>query len=220
MAYVAISEKLKTEVNELIDAKRAQELKLVGSREPLFISSTDPRLVETFWGEHKNLQNVIPKEWCQNINSVVLSITYDLYPGEPGTTKSTYLPATISGNAVFYVPPSVRVDTKIHVSEDFPGVSSYIELQRELARIVSKWAKVKSDIKSFIGSCKSLNEALRLWPDVRIYIPQEYLSRAEEKTAKTKAAESRALEILKQIDTDHAVSSAVLVRMLGANKND
>ena len=52
---------------------------------------------------------------------------------------------------------------------------------------------------------------------MRIYIPQNYIDKAEEKAVKAKAAESRAMEVLKQIDTDHAVSSAVMVRILQAN---
>jgi hypothetical protein len=68
-------------------------------------------------------------------------------------------------------------------------------------------------VLSFLQHCKSLNEALKLWPDIRIYIPQRYLDKAETVTKKAKAAESTALEHLKSIDTDNAVASAVMLRM-------
>jgi hypothetical protein len=65
-----------------------------------------------------------------------------------------------------------------------------------------------------LGACKSLNEALKLWPDVRIYIPKEFLERVERKVERT--TNSGGAEAIKKVDTDAAVSAAAIARMMGA----
>ena len=64
----------------------------------------------------------------------------------------------------------------------------------------------------FLEACKSLNEGLKLWPDLKYYIPEQYLKKVAEKVEKKKRP-SEALDALKEIDVDQIVANAVMARM-------
>lgn len=217
MAYVAISERLRSDVRNRIYVKQQAELGLLAKPVTPVLQHDDPRILDKFWGEHLHLRDLIPVEWCRNVDSLRLMVTYERTPGDPNSMSDMYVDPTINGKIT--APP--RAETyypKLEVPADDPLVADHVRFACEQYAVTNKWNKVATDVMSFLVSCKSLNEALKLWPDLRIYIPQEYLDKAEEKVVKQKAAESRAMEVLKQIDTDHAVSSAVMVRILEANK--
>lgn len=84
-----------------------------------------------------------------------------------------------------------------------------------LEEITERWSKVQSQVLSFLDNCKSLNEAVKLWPDVLRYVPDEYKERLERKAVKV-VKESAALAALKEIDLDAVTTSTVLARMAGA----
>lgn len=218
MAFVAISQKLREDVRIQIRSKQQQELALIAKPSMPVVQADDYRLVEKFWGEHAHLRDVVPKEWCKKIDSVQFQTQYEREPGNPDSIHTLNVAIGIMGGYTRGAPTCETYYPRVGVPADTPEVAEHVAAAQQEWAIVSKWSKVGTDVMNFLTSCKSLNEALKLWPDVRIYIPQHYIDKAEEKTVKAKAAESRAMEVLKQIDTDHAVSSAVMVRILQANK--
>lgn len=217
MAYVAISERLRDDVRMSIRSKQSQELALIPKPSLPTIQPDDPRVIERFWGEHAHLRTQIPLEWCSKIDSLQFTTTYEQVPGDPESTNNMNVSVSIVGGVIRGAPKCDTYYPRIAVPADAPEVVDHVATAQQQYAVMTKWNKVGTDVMNFLTSCKSLNEALKLWPDVRIYIPQSYIDKAEEKTVKAKAAESKAMEILKQIDTDHAVSSAVMVRILQAN---
>lgn len=93
-------------------------------------------------------------------------------------------------------------------------VDDAIEALEQRWEASTRWGKVEEDIAKFLNGCKSLNEALKLWPDVEKFIPNEYLKRVAEKKEKSKS-ESAAAGILKGMDLDQINTSTVLARMAG-----
>jgi hypothetical protein len=181
------------------------------------VQPDDPRIIEKYWSENAHLRDIVPAKWCSEVSSLTLRTEYAM-PDAPEDTARLDVSVGIVGGS-FRVPP--RSDTYgafIVVPPDAVEVVEHVRHAQEQRVINNKWKKVTEDVMSFLDSCKSLNEALKLWPDLRVYIPDDYINKAEEKTVKAKAAESKAMEILKQIDTDHAISSAVMVRILEASK--
>jgi len=67
-----------------------------------------------------------------------------------------------------------------------------------------------------VSKCKSLNEAIKLWPDVQRYVPKQFLDRVAKKAEKSAGAASQGAEALKGIDVDMVNTSVVLARMAGA----
>lgn len=219
MAYVAISERLRDEVRRNINMKRSAELNLLPTPGAVIIQSDDPRIIEQFWGEHAHLRDVIPREWCAKADSLSIRTMYNKVPDDPATQDTLIFNVGIVGGTIYLPPRSDTYSPKLSVPNDAPEVAEHVRKSQEQFAIGNKWRKVHEDVMTFLQNCKSLNEALKLWPDLRIYIPQSALDKCEEKSVKAKAAESRAMEILKSIDTGHAISSAVMVRILEANKN-
>lgn len=79
-----------------------------------------------------------------------------------------------------------------------------------------RWSAVESQVMTFIEKCKSLNEAVKLWPDLRRYIDEDYIERLDKKVERSKSQSSAAADALKALDVDLVNSSVVLARMAGA----
>ena len=218
MAFVAISQKLREDVRYQIRGKQNQELALIPKPVIPIVQPDDPRLIQRFWGEYAHLRTQVPIEWCKKIDNLQFQTQYEREPGNPDSVHTLNVAVGIAGGYTRGAPNCETYYPRVVVPADAPEVAEYVAAAQQEWAVVSKWNKVSTDVMNFLTSCKSLNEALKLWPDVRIYVPQQYIDKAEEKAVKAKAAESRAMEVLKQIDTDHAVSSAVMVRILQANK--
>ncbi len=221
MAYVAVSQSLRDAVRGLIDSKREKETRLIPKpNASAQVRGDDPDYLQAVWKEHMSLMPMLPRAWLGEVDSGAMRASHDhtLPNGEVISMRST---VSLSFSPRMYVPPKHSVySVHIEVSPDHPLMVDVVAYDKQVRDINDRWQKVEADVLRFLDGCKSLNEALKLWPDIRIYVPTQYLHKAEEKTAKAKAAESKAMEILKEIDVDHAVSSAVMVRMLEANKQE
>jgi CRISPR/Cas system-associated protein Cas5 (RAMP superfamily) len=79
--------------------------------------------------------------------------------------------------------------------------------------IDSRWAKVEADITEFLKKCKSLNEAVKLFPNVTMYIhseDMERLNRKVERTAQRKA-------IVEAVDTEGLTAAAIAAKLAEAS---
>jgi hypothetical protein len=91
------------------------------------------------------------------------------------------------------------------------NVLNYLDRVELNAEIKARWAKVEGDIMAFLGKCKSLNEALKLWPGVKMYIPREYIERVERKVER----KVREKEILDDTPVDTLTAAAIAARLSG-----
>jgi sugar-specific transcriptional regulator TrmB len=96
-----------------------------------------------------------------------------------------------------------------------PLAEDFLKWSKEMSAIEARWLKVRKQIVNFLKSCKSLNEALKLWPDVRIYIPDEFIKRVERKVER-EVSISKAASALANVDTDAAISAAMTARLMGS----
>jgi hypothetical protein len=102
----------------------------------------------------------------------------------------------------------------LEANVDMAGVQNvlnYLERIELNAEIKARWAKVEGDIMAFLGKCKSLNEALKLWPGVKMYIPREYIERVERKVER----KVREKEILDDTPVDTLTAAAIAARLSG-----
>jgi len=214
MAYVAISGQLMDEVRSKINRMKEAELNsLPPSTDNLSFSYVPHDYEAMVWGEHLHLKSVIPATWMRYVEEI------------RGTTEFTHNERTHKANLYIKLgtkvaaPPipnasSYRAD--ITMPATHPDMAVVIERNRQVLDITDKWSALSSKIRDFLNNCKSLNEAVKLWPDVRVYIPDSYMKRMLVKSERTAEKISKASEFLKQIDTDHAIAAAVSARMAGA----
>ena len=213
MAYVAISFDLRDNVRRNIEAMRRRELHAAAPKEKtesIRSHQITPQHLELVWGEHLHLKNVITQKWYRRVQNVYLKAERKVGDTDFCAALTYEFPDTIPA------PPGSEHYIRKDVGEEFPGMKELLDAAVVRGEIEERWTKVQSQVTTFIANCKSLNEALKLWPDVKLYIPQNYLDRVEQKTHKPK--ESRAAEVLKQIDTDIATASVVGLRFVEAAK--
>lgn len=80
-----------------------------------------------------------------------------------------------------------------------------------LKEIDLRWQKTLEQVNLFLGKCKSLNEAIKLWPQVALYIEDEDMERFNKKVER-KARE----DVLANIDTDELTAMAIAAKLSGA----
>lgn len=208
MAYVAISGALRSSVMRNINTMRDKELELFFSAavSPERVNVIEDWHLEMAWGEHLPLKQVIPQEWC--VMQADVHITTEDENSDRVTFKLIFDPKLPTP------PKSEPYAFRATLARTHPFVAPRLEAHKRRLAVKKRWEKVKDDVGTFLGQCKSLNEALKLWPDLRVYIDQSDLNRVESKVVRSKTSD--ALETLKKIDTDAAISSAVLARLAAA----
>lgn len=218
MAYVALSSVVKADIAWNITKMRDQE-KTLHPTPPTKVMDDELRnfVDQHLWGEHHQLKYSIPHNWKRIIQSIKFRAEYV----DEATLMGEVVTVTVYNNASLLVGPPAhndyvlnyysstnQADLVIPVAPDFHVVSDLVAHTRLHREIDARWQKVSNDVSIFLDKCKSLNEALKLWPDLRIYVSKEHLERLEEKRNGKKDV-SAALAVLSNIDTAGAVSAAV-----------
>jgi hypothetical protein len=170
-------------------------------------------IVDIVWGEHRFLADQMPQSWKKYKEEVELRVEIQR---EDGTFHKIDRTLRFVGGIHMICPPDTpNYGFRVSLPAHHELVAEYVAYQRQVDEVKQRWNKVSEEIVKFLQNCKSLNEALKLWPDVRIYIPNEFIVRVEHK-AERSAATSTALDVLKSIDTDGAVAAAVGARLAAA----
>lgn len=213
MAYVAISGELKTSVKEQI---RNLERKDVGAipdvPSSVSLDTIPEDLKDKVWGEHRHLEAMMPKDWKVYRDDLTLKVKF---VSDDSIVHNTTFEVMFKGDTLPCPPNTRPYSFAVEVDEYYPMVAEYLVYRKKVAEVETRWNKVKVDVMKFLENCKSLNEAIKLWPDIRIYIPKQYIERIEKK-AERAVSNTSALDILKGIDTDGAVAAAIGARLASA----
>ena len=211
MAFVGISQKLISDVRNACQRMCQAELNTVGDISNVKITEHDHWFKELCYGEHLHLMQTIPQEWTRSFRGYG---NFSVTEGEYRYNIGTQAPDSVGG-----MPPNHQDYGSFTVSVDDPRLPEEIKAMvhklRERKEIERRWNTVRNNVCEFLESCKSLNEAIKLWPDVEHYIPKEYVERVLQKREKS-ASESKAAEVLGSIDTQELTAAAVIARMAGA----
>lgn len=215
MAYVAISAGLLSDIETHIRNLRHAELNTCRSPDvsEKDINYEDNFIQEKIWLGRQELKTILPTQWLKTVTKIDLHFKMN---------GSTFLTANLDGGS-YLLPPDIhtsgyRPDVYIRIQDEneltqAPQVvqrAYTLESQRKI--ITQRWDEVKENLQAFLQKCKSLNEAIKLWPGVALYIPQKYQDRLEEKRERNPST-SEAREKLKTINTDAIEAAAVIARL-------
>jgi len=224
MAYVSISRDLINDIKKGMNNMCSAEAESYPeATQSVLVDSFDDRVMELLWGEDKAIMSSIPVSFTHQVSSIRVNL---IVPNEDGTVSDSWKSRTefyIKPNAGVFVAPNRESNpTELTINSlaiDDPFVKEWMDYKIIIRDINLKWDKLTRQVTTFIEGCKSLNEALKLWPDVRLYIPIKYMERIEKKVEKSNAVSSSAVDALKNIDTDFAVGAVVGARMaMAGNK--
>lgn len=226
MAYVAISGDLISRVRSKIVTMRNSE-----------VTQTVPNIDKTCaidasylfnkgcWGEHIDLLEKIPKEWLTQRSDMIVTVVGKA--DVEGAAVPVELRASLgfSGMTAAYARPardSYYDNTKSQYSLDqlnaLPdatvGKAELLQRWRdtiEREAINRKWGKIEHDIVGFLEKCKSLNEAVKLFPGLKMYVDKDDIARMEKKVVRAPRE-----ELVAGFDTEGATAAVVAARLMGA----
>lgn len=217
MAFVAISRDFMQRVEHKIEQMRRAEVRTLGETRPdLAMHATDPFFMQTIWKEHAPLHAQMPKEWINHQETVRLKFRI------PGATRAKEhtnwfdFRATCTSPDGFPVPPRYASYDEKECDPNHPMLASILDYAVKLNEIDSRWETVTSKVTDFLRACKSANEAVKLWPDVKTYFDSGDVARLETKAVRAGSKDSAAAEALAGIDTGEIMSAAVIARLSGA----
>jgi len=215
MAYVAISTGLKNDVVSRINSMHQTERQQM--QEPataLQVQHDDPMVLEFIWGNHIHLKDAIPIEWCSMTETIRLKSVTSTITNRNMTVEFALKAA---GREKFRVPQSGMSNYSGLVIDNLPITHPLLAdlwvHSVAVNELQDRWKKIRHDVLAFLNSAKSLNEAIKLWPAVALYIPEQYLKKVAEKKEKVSATPSAAAAMLANIDTGGITAAAVSARM-------
>lgn len=231
MTYVAISSGLINTITHHIEAMIKSELGSLADPDELlrdYLTSPEGKayIDEWMWKGEEGARVFMEKYAIKRAGTVRVRFSTEVRPEEGPRTVEDSLTVDMQCAPHRLVPlssPSSYYMNNLVVElnlmgEDSPKFEEYKRALTAQLECRERWTKVKEQIINFIRKAKSLNEALKLWPDVARYVPVEYVDKANEKKERPEKKKSEAAEALKDLDVDLAATSAVLARMAGGPK--
>lgn len=223
MATVYITDELKRRTKNKINKMRMQE---INNDVPGYDAKKQVEATELYhlgcWGSNNvHLINSIPKEWLRVEKSCGIRITGTDELGKDVSFHQEFEALS----PVFYARPSTdywnRADSTLsmEVVHDMPeetlGRAEILERWNNEAVVRSineRWQKVEDDLIAFFGKCKSLNEAVKLFPTSRMYIHHEDLERLDRKVERP----SQRKKLVEEVDTDGLTAAAIAAKLMSA----
>jgi hypothetical protein len=223
MATVYITKELITRVQSVINkmrmAERASDLPNIDKK--IQVDASQLYNIGCWGAEHVHLKDIIPKDWMVCVpeaDVTVWGVTED------GRELKTHV--RFNGLTMAYTRPSkdywnkssseLTIDQLRALPEDMPGRSELLarwdDAVLEFA-LNARWEKVSDDISEFLKKCKSLNEAVKLFPGVRMYIDRDDIERLDRKVER---ATQRKL-IVESYDTEGLTAAAIAAKLAQAS---
>lgn len=172
------------------------------------------------WGkDHMHLVHEIPKDWLGKISDANVSIR-----GTIDGDKKTSCSIRFSGMNAYTRPKDsyysksdsdIAYDDLVAMPDTVLGRAEALaawEENKQVVAIKAKWDKVERDILEFLGKCKTLNEAVRLFPGVRMYVHRDDLERLDRKVERF----SERKKIVQEMATDELTAAAIAAKLMGA----
>lgn len=215
MAYVAISNNLiestQSNINKMRDKEKAA---VTAPPERITVPNKDANLDLLIWGNHLHLRDQIPNEWKKTYNRINARIQYEWAEGHTGMFEFIF--ESIDPIEVPQCNENSYYGHTIHVPENShllpQQARAALEHQKFCRQTDDKWSGIKQQVSDFLRAAKSLNEALKLWPALALYVSDDYIDRVNNNPKREKMA-SRAEEIMASISIDDLTAAAVASKL-------
>jgi hypothetical protein len=213
MAYVAISSALIENTMNNIDKMCDKERNQLGEvPNDIRVDPDNHLAIDLAWGKYKHLRGTFDEDMTQSVDYITLNIEL----ADLATSVSFYVRSTHDR----FVVPNYRSNGYNSMSRKIGDTHSvaltvaaaFVAHQRQRIAINAKWKAIKEQVKEFLNAAKSLNEALKLWPALALYISDQYINRVNENASRSKTV-SKAADILASIKTDEITAAAVSVKL-------
>jgi hypothetical protein len=225
MAFVGISERFIDEVGDKISKMRDAEISALGGNtsDEIDYESNKQWMDNLLWDGRLDLKPLLPDTWIPKHSRAYIQLIHQ--QGNDGNIIEVGAGEFVCrfkeeiGAAPRYstsYTPSLKVRFK-DINEIPAALQACVQYRLDKHQVASKWSQIKDKVITFFRSCKSVNEAIKLWPDVRMYIPTEYMERVERKAARGPGSgPSDAMSVLATMNLEEIQAAAVVARLSGA----
>lgn len=196
MATVNITDTLLDEVGSRVNqmandaAKTGYLKKSPDSNKPLIAALL--RVSEEMWyADAPQLKGVVPQEWLCEIDRLDYKIRL---PREKGDVSPEDFSIIVRTTGKWRVPACIdhsygNCTMQIMLSElPVELQSELLEYAKERDAHVDKYKAVHHQVKAFLKSCTTLNAAVKKFPNIAMYIPQNYIDRMNKRVVKNSTA--------------------------------
>ena len=172
------------------------------------------------WGaENMHLIAQIPKDWLCRAEEANMKLQ--------GSVEGTVITTEVRFkglNSAYYRPtesyygratPGITINQVRALPEETTGRAELLKRWEDTLVAVdmdARWEKIKTDIDEFLDKCKSLNEAVKLFPGVRMYIHSEDIERLERKLERP----TQRAKIVESYDTEGLTAAAIAAKLAAA----
>jgi hypothetical protein len=215
MAYVAISNNLISSTqNNIIKMRDKEKATVSAPPERINVAKNDANLELLIWGNHLHLRDQMPEDWKKTTNRINARIQFEWAPEK--STSFEFIFESVdpievpqcNGNS--YYGHNIVVPETSHLLPQ--QARAAIEHNKFCRQTDDKWSAIKEQVSDFLRAAKSLNEALKLWPALSLYISDEYIDRVNNNPKREKMA-SKAEEIMASISIDDLTAAAVASKL-------
>lgn len=211
MTIVNITDKLLCCVSDVINEMKLAECKPFNQSGQMTLNPDSPFVQKLLWGDLQVVRAQVPDTWVGSAQRVWGNVSITNEDGQVVTEGlrldfRNYIPMP-----VMYSNQTVTPALDPEAGE----IQPYAQNMRETETLKIKWGKVRVQVTEFLQTCKSLNEGLKIWPQLSMYIPKEYLDRVAADKVKKAAPVSSAAAAFAAMDTNLLISSAVTARLSG-----
>lgn len=216
MAYVGISRELRREIQRVVTRmKEAEKERLTQALHPLSTrvltgAEWAQRIEAAAWDKHAQLRATLPEEWLVATPRIDVHFMRDAASVESVRYEA---PPTL------VLPPSYKTDYIGDVNLPLAGLGEFGEqLTRYHVAIEAneeRFTLVWGSIDTLLQRCKSLNEAVELFPDLRFFLDDGVKTRLDEKRGRKQSEPDTRLV---GIDTALITAAAVLGKMNEGNR--
>jgi predicted transposase YbfD/YdcC len=198
---IQISGKLIEDTTDHITSLQTKALKAeFGSTNediPFFILGKHSAIMDRIcWGKYMSYKDNIPKEWCESVseNSYQSSMRVKMKDVNR-TFVLKFSSGATSGNVgkKYLIPPKCTPHYNTH-----DLVPSSSDAERELceelasrAALVQKWEGISNKVIAVLKASRSLNHAIKEWPDIVHFLPEEHKKRLQEDAERSKERKER-----------------------------
>lgn len=190
--HVGITEKLKYVVQDNIQKMCLKEVG--GLTRPPNLTEADVEMA--VWGSYLDLRDRMPPNWMRVYDD--LRIKFECCTEDVPVEQ-------------YRVPPAWgRYSYSVEIPDN-PSVAAWGEYFKHKAEAIKRWDHIKNEVRAFLNKCKSLNEALKLFPEIAVYIPDELVQKTKEKLG-PRTKEDNAAKI-EGVDRESIITGAVIARI-------
>jgi hypothetical protein len=214
MAFVGISKDFMDRVKSKIHNMHLAEIKTLGEVPTISITNREPWVLKSLWGDHIHLVDQMPEKWMNKLEEVRLRV--EINNPDLLDKSDRNFSFKVKASSKIVAPPNFDWYEETAVPADCPQIAPVVEYATKFKEIQVRWINAETQITQFLRSCKSANEAVKLWPDVKMYFDPHDVERLETKTIRSGTAESEGAKKLAELDTTSLTSAVVIARMSGA----